>query len=306
MEQARVEAIGARRMAGVAQNLEAALRDRYERAGYAEIRQRADAPIEDALALLAREILTGAPPPAGGSASGRSLARDDRIRAPAPICAARGRFEDQKAFANCLARFFPTLDMAEQGDADDRRGRRRRRRPAECGPGGRNRRRREDEIRAGAENRARRGGDGRNPRRRDGVRGRPARRRSGRTRSGRGRGGGGRAPSGKQFRAPCRHRISGLRAAVRRNRRGRGSLRPRGARAPARLSRQAAAKSLRGRRAAGEPAAAPVDGAAEPRLGIRSRRGHAGPGAALAGGRRSAIAAVVQTRKGYRISATPS
>ena len=63
MEQARVEAIGARRMVGVARNLTAALEQRYERGSYAEIRQRSDAPIEDALALLVREKLTGATPP---------------------------------------------------------------------------------------------------------------------------------------------------------------------------------------------------------------------------------------------------
>ena len=65
VEQARVEAIGARRMYGVAQNLGAMLDDKFHRGKFDDITDRADAPIEDAVALLVRERLTGqAPPPA--------------------------------------------------------------------------------------------------------------------------------------------------------------------------------------------------------------------------------------------------
>src|SRR3712207_1629236 len=64
VEQARVEAIGARRMEGVASNLSAMLDDRYHRGGrYEEITDRADAPLEDAVALMVRERLTGHKPP---------------------------------------------------------------------------------------------------------------------------------------------------------------------------------------------------------------------------------------------------
>src|SRR5919205_4524881 len=64
VEQARVEAIGSRRMSGVADNLSAMLEDRYHRGGkYEDITDRADAPIEDAVALMVRERLTGLKPP---------------------------------------------------------------------------------------------------------------------------------------------------------------------------------------------------------------------------------------------------
>ena len=64
VEQARVEAIGARRMAGVAQNLEEALDDRYRRRGFERISNKDDAALTDVIHLLAREVLTGqAPPP---------------------------------------------------------------------------------------------------------------------------------------------------------------------------------------------------------------------------------------------------
>src|SRR5258705_10393543 len=49
IEQARVEAIGARRMKGVAQNLAAMLDDRFNRGEFDDVPDRADAPIEEAL-----------------------------------------------------------------------------------------------------------------------------------------------------------------------------------------------------------------------------------------------------------------
>src|SRR3954471_11909031 len=63
VEQARVEAIGSRRMQGVVQNLSAMLDDKFHRGKFDDITDRADAPIEDALALLVRERLTGQAPP---------------------------------------------------------------------------------------------------------------------------------------------------------------------------------------------------------------------------------------------------
>ncbi len=64
VEQARVEAIGARRLVGTSENLNAMLEDRYNRNGKLhEITDRSEAPIEDALALIVRERLTGRKPP---------------------------------------------------------------------------------------------------------------------------------------------------------------------------------------------------------------------------------------------------
>ena len=51
-------------MAGVASNITAMLEDRYHRGGkYETITDRADAPMEDAVALMVRERLTGQKPP---------------------------------------------------------------------------------------------------------------------------------------------------------------------------------------------------------------------------------------------------
>jgi cobaltochelatase CobT len=65
LEQARVEAIGANQMAGVAANLGAAIDDRARRQGFDRSTTRNEDMLPEALKLLAREALTGEiPPPA--------------------------------------------------------------------------------------------------------------------------------------------------------------------------------------------------------------------------------------------------
>jgi len=63
VEQARVEAVGANRFDGVAQNLTAKLERHYAHGRFANIRNLSEAPLEEALALLVRERLTGQRPP---------------------------------------------------------------------------------------------------------------------------------------------------------------------------------------------------------------------------------------------------
>ncbi len=117
LEQTRVECIGARRMVGVAQNLHAALDDRYQRAGLASVRSRDDAPLEDALALLAREHFTGQPPPESARAV-VDLWRDV-IRARLGgdrLAKLTGALEDQRGFARIVRAILEDLDLAEKGD----------------------------------------------------------------------------------------------------------------------------------------------------------------------------------------------
>src|SRR6202521_5183656 len=113
VEQARVEAIGSRRMGGVAKNLGAMLDDRFHRGKYEEITDRADAPIEDALAMIVRERLTGEipPPPARKlvelwrplieERAGRDLDRLERV------------FTDQRRFGDVVHDLLDCLDMGE-------------------------------------------------------------------------------------------------------------------------------------------------------------------------------------------------
>ena len=66
-EQVRCETLGTRHMAGVADNLEAALEEHCRSRGYAEIAQGEHAPLPDVLRMLAREALTGQAPPPSAS-----------------------------------------------------------------------------------------------------------------------------------------------------------------------------------------------------------------------------------------------
>ncbi|GEP04967.1 cobaltochelatase subunit CobT [Methylobacterium oxalidis] len=119
VEQARVEAIGSRRMAGVASNITAMLEDRYHRGGkYEQITDRADAPMEDAVALMVRERLTGqAPPPAARKIV--ELWRDHiEDKAGKDLDGLIGSLENQRAFARSVRDLLSSLDMADETPFD--------------------------------------------------------------------------------------------------------------------------------------------------------------------------------------------
>ncbi|HEX2554075.1 MAG TPA: cobaltochelatase subunit CobT [Microvirga sp.] len=119
VEQARVESIGSRRMAGMASNLSAMLEDRYHRGGkYEEITDRADAPLEDALALMVRERLTGLkPPPAAAKIV--ELWRDDiEARAGRDLDRLLKNIEHQRDFARSVRELLTSLDMADEAAFD--------------------------------------------------------------------------------------------------------------------------------------------------------------------------------------------
>jgi len=63
LEQTRCESLGTRHMAGVAMNLEAAVEEHCRSHGYAEIGDREQMPLDEVVRFLAREAITGAPPP---------------------------------------------------------------------------------------------------------------------------------------------------------------------------------------------------------------------------------------------------
>ncbi len=120
VEQARVEAIGSRRMEGVAANLGAMLEDRYHRgARYEDITDRADAPIEDAVALMVREALTGLKAPPSGQKI-VDLWRDFiEERAGGDLARLSRSLEDQRAFARIVRDILSSLDMADEVSAAD-------------------------------------------------------------------------------------------------------------------------------------------------------------------------------------------
>src|SRR5947207_6235007 len=63
LEQARVEALGSRRMVGVAANLGAMLDEQYRRQGFERVTERTEGTMAEPVRLLTREALTREPPP---------------------------------------------------------------------------------------------------------------------------------------------------------------------------------------------------------------------------------------------------
>ncbi len=119
VERARVEAVGARRMSGMAANLTAKVEDQYNHARFAVITEREDAPLEDALALLVRERLTGLPPPAmarGMVEAWRPFLEEKGAKVLERLDAA---VEDQAKFGRVLRDLLKTLELADDASEGD-------------------------------------------------------------------------------------------------------------------------------------------------------------------------------------------
>jgi cobaltochelatase CobT len=114
VERARIEALGANRMPGMAANLTARVEDQYGHGRYAEITERADAPLEDALALLVRERLTGASPPETARAMVELWRPFIEDRAARALARMPGLVEDQENFGRQLRDLLRTLDLSDE------------------------------------------------------------------------------------------------------------------------------------------------------------------------------------------------
>jgi cobaltochelatase CobT len=118
VEQARVEAIGARRMTGVAGNLTAMLEDKYHRARFSDVTDRADAPIEEAVAMIVRERLTGLAPPAAAKRLVELWRPMIEERAGEDLDRLDNLVEDQRKFADVVRDLLDSLDMGDDRSSD--------------------------------------------------------------------------------------------------------------------------------------------------------------------------------------------
>jgi len=118
VEQARVEAIGARRMTGVAGNLTAMLEDKYHRARFSDVTDRADAPIEEAVAMIVRERLTGLAPPAAAKRLVELWRPMIEERAGEDLDRLDSLVEDQRKFADVVRDLLDSLDMGDDRSSD--------------------------------------------------------------------------------------------------------------------------------------------------------------------------------------------
>ncbi len=112
VEQARVEALGCRRMAGVADNLSGLLEDRCQ--GYAGTSERVSEQLPEALSLVVRESLTGAPPPQAAAAMVELWRPWFDKRVGAQLQRLGERLDDQQGFAEVAAEMIRILDLIEE------------------------------------------------------------------------------------------------------------------------------------------------------------------------------------------------
>jgi len=124
LEQARCEALGARRMEGVAANIGALLDEKCKQQGFERAGAKAEIPIADVLRLLAFEKFSGQPLPKSAIRAAelwRGLIED---RAGPNLGKLAELLADQKAFAAEAHRLLKAMDMdapgkQEEGDTDE-------------------------------------------------------------------------------------------------------------------------------------------------------------------------------------------
>ncbi|MER8591006.1 cobaltochelatase subunit CobT [Mesorhizobium sp. M1182] len=114
VEQARVEAIGSRAMQGVADNIGSMLEDKYARANLVDVKDKADAPIEEALALMVREKLTGRTVPKSGERLVDLWRPWVEEKASADLDGLSAKLDDQQAFARVVREMLASMEIAEE------------------------------------------------------------------------------------------------------------------------------------------------------------------------------------------------
>lgn len=113
VEQARVESLGSLRMPGVASNIQSMNTEKYAKANFSTISRQEDAPIQEAVAMLVREKLTGqkAPESAGKVLDlWRPFIED---KAGADLDNLATVIEDQQAFSRVIRHMLSAMEMAE-------------------------------------------------------------------------------------------------------------------------------------------------------------------------------------------------
>jgi cobaltochelatase CobT len=123
VEQARVEALGTRRMAGVAANLSAMLEERYRRQGYEHMTERNDTTLVEAIRLLARESLSQMPVPRAAKKVVDLWRPVIESRIARDLMELGKLLDDQDAYATATRQLLTDLDMdlgeSEEGEQSE-------------------------------------------------------------------------------------------------------------------------------------------------------------------------------------------
>ncbi len=111
LAQARVEAIGARLMRGVATNLAAALEGRYRSEGYDAVTRRDQVPLSEAIRLIARERFANQPVPASARQAVDLWRPHVDAKAGRKLAALKEVLADQEQFTRGLREVIAALDV---------------------------------------------------------------------------------------------------------------------------------------------------------------------------------------------------
>ncbi len=123
VEMARIEAMGARRMTGMAANLTARLSALYRGLGLPSVLSREDAPLADALALMIRERLTGQPTPKAARPIVAAWRDEIEAKAGHMLAQLAEVTEDQESFSQRLRELLTALDlMTEEPEGQEEAG----------------------------------------------------------------------------------------------------------------------------------------------------------------------------------------
>ena len=118
LEQARVEALGCVRMPGMTGNIHEMLEDRLFRANFAEISDKDDAPLAEALGLILRQRIAGLAIPPSGNAIVDLWKKEIEQKAGNSLTTLLSKFEDQDLFSRASRQLLRDLNLVPDSDLD--------------------------------------------------------------------------------------------------------------------------------------------------------------------------------------------
>ncbi len=119
LEQARVEALGCVRMPGMIGNIHEMLDDRLFRSNLAEVSNKDDAPLAEALGLILREKLAGVAIPPSGNAIVDLWKQEIEQKAGISLTSLLAQYQDQDLFARAARHLLRDLNLVPEGELDD-------------------------------------------------------------------------------------------------------------------------------------------------------------------------------------------
>jgi cobaltochelatase CobT len=119
VEQARCEALGARRMEGVAANLDAALTDRVKGVVYNRVNEYSNVPVPEVIGMMVREKLTGRAPPESARAMVDEWRTWVESRAGKDFADLDKHIADQTLFAKALRKMISDLSLGDEESLEE-------------------------------------------------------------------------------------------------------------------------------------------------------------------------------------------